>query len=43
MSMPEEINRITTDHLSDFLFSPTKRQADILLQENIKKEKIFSV
>ena len=43
MNMPEEINRITTDHLSDFLFSPTKRQADILLQENIKKEKIFSV
>lgn len=43
MTMPEEINRITTDHLSDYLFSPTKRQSDILLQENIKKEKIFSV
>jgi len=41
MTMPEEINRIATDHLSDYLFSPTERQKEILLKENINKEKIY--
>lgn len=41
-SMPEEINRVTVDHLSDYLFSPTKIQKNILLKENYKK-KIFVV
>lgn len=36
-SMPEEINRVTVDHLSDYLFPPTKIQRDILIKENIKK------
>lgn len=40
-SMPEEINRILTDHLSDYLFSPTQKQADILISEWIEKNKIF--
>jgi UDP-N-acetylglucosamine 2-epimerase (non-hydrolysing) len=39
--MPEEINRIVTDHISDFLFTSVKREADILLNEGIPKEKIF--
>jgi len=34
-SMPEEINRVLTDHLSNLLFVPTKRAA-----ENLKKEGI---
>jgi len=40
-SMPEEINRIMTDHISDALFCPTQKQADILLGEGIDKAKIF--
>lgn len=43
MTMPEEINRICTDHLSDYLFSPTERQKEILEKENINKNKIFVV
>ncbi len=41
--MPEEINRILTDHVSDFLFAPTEKQAEILKSEGIEKEKIFVV
>jgi len=39
--MPEEINRILTDHCSDFLFAPSKKAKDILLSEGIPKKKIF--
>ncbi|MBF0913519.1 UDP-N-acetylglucosamine 2-epimerase (non-hydrolyzing) [Candidatus Gracilibacteria bacterium] len=41
MKMPEEINRIATDHLSTYLFSPTQKQKEILLMENISEQKIF--
>ena len=40
-SMPEEINRLVTDHVSDVLFAPTKKQADILISEGIPSEKII--
>jgi len=39
--MPEEINRILTDHCSDFLFAPTKKAREILLSEGISEKKIF--
>jgi len=40
-SMPEEINRILTDHISDFLFCPTGGSREIALRENIKSNRIY--
>lgn len=40
-SMPEEINRVITDHLSDFLFAPTETSKNNLLREGIDAQKIF--
>lgn len=39
--MPEEINRVLSDHLSDYLFAPTLKAKEILLGEGIEEEKIF--
>ncbi len=41
--MAEEITRIMTDHISDYLFAPTEHSRKILLGEGINKEKIFVV
>jgi len=41
--MPEEINRIITDHISNFLFVPTRNQKEILLKEGIPGDTIHIV
>jgi UDP-N-acetylglucosamine 2-epimerase (non-hydrolysing) len=38
--MPEEVNRIITDHISTWLFPPTHDSEEILASEGISKEKI---
>ena len=42
-SMPEEINRILTDAISDFLFTTENSAIDNLVREGIPREKIFFV
>ena len=39
--MPEEVNRVLTDHCSDLLFAPTGGAYINLVSENIPKEKVF--
>ena len=36
-SMPEEVNRVITDHISSLLFSPTKTSVDNLAREGITR------
>jgi UDP-N-acetylglucosamine 2-epimerase (non-hydrolysing) len=39
-TMPEEINRVIADHLSDHLFAPTPGAAKIAVSEGVRKEKV---
>lgn len=40
--MPEEINRISTDHISTLLFSPTIHAYQQLLKEGISSDRLFN-
>jgi len=42
-SMPEEINRLITDQLADFLFTPSEDADANLAREGILQEKVFLV
>lgn len=42
-TMPEETNRIMTDHISDFLFAVGPNQHAILAKEGIDADKIYTV
>ena len=39
-TMPEEVNRVLTDHVADVLFAPTPRARDILLGEGVDESRI---
>ena len=41
-SMPEEINRIVTDHVSQYLFAPTQTAVDILYKEGLGGKTSFT-
>ena len=40
-NMPEEINRLMTDAISDYFFCPTEKQKSILVNEGVSSDKIL--
>ena len=40
-NMPEEINRVITDHVGEYLFTPTEASAGHLREEGIGEERIY--
>ncbi len=40
-TMPEETNRVIADHISNYLFAPTEKSKQYLLNEGIPEEKVF--
>lgn len=43
MTMPEEINRIVTDSLSDYFFTTSRKASENLISQGIDSERIFFV
>lgn len=41
-AMPEEINRVLTDHVSDVLYAPSSRAVELLAKEGIVGEKVVN-